>query len=67
MKSVCYLIDMIVFHANSIEGLTYEPIQFAIYTKALDITEILPCFYPTCSIYSPFSITQGEPEAARMY
>ena len=34
--------------------------------KALDIMEILPRFYPTCSIYSPFSITQGEPEAARI-
>ena len=27
MKLVCYLIDMIIFQANSIEGLTYEPIN----------------------------------------
>ena len=44
MKLVCYLIDMIIFQANSIEGLTYEPINTP--KKLWTLSRYCPAFIP---------------------
>lgn len=44
MKLVCYLIDMIIFHAYCIEGLTYEPVNTP--KKLWTLWRYCPAFIP---------------------